>query len=353
MESPSRRLSLRRLAEFSLIDALRKRYGRTTAPVAQGIGDDAAVIGNSFGEDWLVTTDLLAEGVHFDRATTSLRDIGHRAAVANLSDIAAMGGTPRYLLVSLACPRTATARQVEALYDGLMQASKPYRVQLVGGDTSASSGGWFLSITLLGTVKRGRALLRSGARVGDLVYVTGTIGDSRAGLSLLQARGSAARRVKRLPASHRRFLIGRHLRPTARVWIGQLLATRRLATAVIDLSDGLSGDLRHLCKQSRVGAEIDLASIPVSPACRAFARPSSVAPAVLALAGGEDYELLFTVAPGRQAAVERSAKRAGVRLTRIGRITARRQGLLVRDTSGRVRPLPVTSYEHFRDSGEA
>jgi thiamine-monophosphate kinase len=353
MESPSRRSSTRRLTEFSLINTLRTRFGRTTRPVVRGIGDDAAVIGNASGEDWLITTDLLAEGIHFDHATASLREIGHRAAIANLSDIAAMGGTPRYLLVSLACPMTATSRQVEALYAGLMQATKPYGMQLVGGDTSASRGGWFLSLTVLGTVRRGRALLRSGARVGDLLYVTGTLGDSRVGLSLLQARGSAARRLCKLPAGYRRFLIGRHLRPTARVSIGQLLARHRLATAVIDLSDGLSGDLRHLCHESRVGAEIDLDSIPLSPACRAFARLTDEAPTVPALAGGEDYELLFTVAPGKTASVKRVAETTGIRLSRIGRITARRHGLVVRDRSGGVRPLPVASYEHFRDSDKA
>ncbi len=353
MESPSRRSSPRRLTEFSLIETLRTRFGRTTLPVVRGIGDDAAVIGTSSGEDWLVTTDLLAEGIHFEHATASLRDIGHRAAVANLSDIAAMGGTPRYLLVSLACPKTSTSRQVEALYAGLMRAAKPYGLQLIGGDTSASKGGWFLSITLLGTVKRGRALFRSGARVGDLLYVTGTLGDSRAGLSLLQAHGSAARRLSKLPAGYRRFLIGRHLRPTAQVRIGRALANQRLATAVIDLSDGLSGDLRHLCNQSQVGAEIDLDSIPVSPACRAFARLTGEAPTVPALAGGEDYELLFAVAPGKTTSVERVAKAAGIRLSRIGRITARRHGLVVRSRSGTVRPLQVTSYEHFRESGEA
>ncbi|MFI5248280.1 MAG: thiamine-phosphate kinase, partial [Nitrospirales bacterium] len=171
--------------EFDLIRALHRRHGRRTASVIQGIGDDAAVITSRAGQWTILTTDILTEGVHFDLRTATIADIGFRTAVANLSDIAAMGGTPQYLLVALAIPRTGTRHQVLQLYRGMMAACRPHQVGLIGGDTSASSGGWFLSVTLIGMVPPRKALLRSGARIGDLLYVTGTIGDALAGLRLL------------------------------------------------------------------------------------------------------------------------------------------------------------------------
>src|SRR6476646_2289952 len=202
------------IREFDLIRALKKRYATTSARTVRGIGDDAAVIASGRNR-YLLTTDLLAEGIHFDRRTAAFTDIGFRAATANLSDIAAMGGTPEYLLVALAIPREATGRQVEQLYDGMMAACRPHRVSLIGGDTSASSGGWFINITLVGSAVGGRLLFRSGAKEGDDLYVTGTLGDSRAGLQLLQRRGMAP--APSLQAAHRRFLTQRHLRPTARI----------------------------------------------------------------------------------------------------------------------------------------
>jgi thiamine-monophosphate kinase len=204
----------------------------------------------------------------------------------------------------------------------------------------------FLGLTVTGTVPIGMALLRSGARVGDLIYVTGTLGDSRAGLQLLSRRTRTA--GSRLAASARRLLISRHRRPIARCRFGQVLSAHRLASAAIDVSDGLSGDLRHLCEESRVGARLDLDAIPISPSCRAYARAARCDPAQLALAGGEDYELLFTVAPEHRMQLERQAKTGGCRITRIGTIRQKRDGVRATFPDGSVRPLPVTSYEHFR-----
>ena len=165
--------------------------------VIQGIGDDAAVITSRAGQWTVLTTDLLTEGVHFDLRTATMADIGFRAAAANLSDIAAMGGTPQYLLVALAIPRTGTSRQVHQLYQGMMAACRPHQVRLIGGDTSASSGGWFLSVTLIGMVPPHKALFRSGARIGDFLYVTGTIGDALAGLRLLNEPPTRSKRHPR------------------------------------------------------------------------------------------------------------------------------------------------------------
>jgi thiamine-monophosphate kinase len=337
--------------EFDLIRALDRQHSRRTPSVIRGIGDDAAVVTSGAGQWSLLTTDLLAEGVHFDLRTATMADIGFRAAAANLSDIAAMGGHPQYLLVALAIPRTGTSSQVHQLYRGIMAACRPHRVQLIGGDTSASDGGWFLNVTLVGMVPPRKALFRSGAGIGDLLYVTGTVGDALAGLMLLNEPPTREKRRPRTAAPsprHRQFLIGRHLHPTARLAEGQWLSAHRLATSAIDISDGLSGDLRHICEESHVGVDLDLDALPLSPACRAYAATRQLDPVALALTGGEDYELLFTLSPRHRAQVERAAKPRRFRITCIGTIRPARNGIQAVGLDGARRPLPITSYEHFK-----
>ncbi|HJS65878.1 MAG TPA: thiamine-phosphate kinase [Nitrospiraceae bacterium] len=336
--------------EFDLIHALDKRHSRRATSIIRGIGDDAAVITTRAGQWTVLTTDLLTEGVHFDLRTATMADIGFRAAAANLSDIAAMGATPQYLLVSLAIPRTGASRHVHQLYRGMMAACRPHHVALVGGDTSASDSGWFLSLTLVGTVPPRKALFRNGARSGDYFYVTGTIGDSLAGLKLLSeptSRTKSHSRTAALSAKHRQFLIGRHLRPTARVEEGRWLSANRFATSAIDLSDGLSGDLRHICEDSHVGVELDLGALPLSPACRAYAAARKLDPVDLALTGGEDYELLFTVSPRQQRRLEQSAIEQGFSITCIGTIRHYRFGIQALTSHGARRRLAMTSYKHF------
>jgi thiamine-monophosphate kinase len=332
-----------RIREFALIRTLARRFARRTTQLIRGIGDDAAVLASPAQGWWHVTTDLLAEGIHFDVRTASLESVGYRAA--------AMGAVPRYVLISLAVPSEFGTRQVVQLYTGLMKACRPRHVILIGGDTSASTAGLFVSLTLLGTTTSRRALFRHGARVGDDIYVTGTLGDSLAGLQLLTHRPST-RPVHRvfspLRTAHKNFLINRHLRPTARLAEGQWLNNARLATAAIDLSDGLSGDLRHLCEESRVGAEIDLSTLPISAACRAYAENRRLEPVLVALTGGEDYELLFTAPPAKQATIARHARARGFHVTRIGTIRPRRFGMRMNTPDGTMKPIPNTSYEHFR-----
>lgn len=337
-----------RLHEFRLIEQLRRAFGRIGPGVVRGIGDDAAVIAPPGNRQLVLTTDLLVEGVHFDLRTASLKEIGYKAAIANLSDIAAMGARPEYALVSVALPAAWTPSNVLRLYAGIMEACGPYRVALIGGDTSSSPHRLFLSLTVTGSVPAGAALLRSGARVGDLLYVSGTLGDSLAGLALLSRTGRRRGAARQLTASHRRFLINRHRRPVAHPRLGQALSAGRLASAAIDLSDGLSGDVRHLCEESRVGVEIVASVLPISPALRAYARASNSDPVALALQGGEDYELLFTVPPSTQRALGLMARRTGKRLTCIGVIRSKSFGIRVRDERGRLRRLPVTSYTHFQ-----
>lgn len=346
MPARSARTSLARLGEFRLIRALSRRFGQAGPGVLQGIGDDAAVIRPSHGTALLLTTDLLVEGIHFDPGLASFEEIGYKAAVANLSDIAAMGGTPQYLLVALAVPPSGTPADIQGLYRGLMQPGRAHRVQLVGGDTSASRAGWFISITLTGSIQPGLALTRAGARVGDLVYVTGTLGDSLAGLCLLKPHGPGRRRPVR--GSGAAYLIHRHLRPIPRIKAGRLLATRRLATAAIDLSDGLSGDLTHICERSGVGAEIEAAALPISSALRAYATAHRIDPVELALTGGEDYELLFTVPPRKEQALRQLSQRMACRLSCIGRIRSRAFGLRLNRGNGSPERLVPSGYQHFQ-----
>ncbi len=344
----SRLSSAGRLAEFPLIEDLARRFGATGRSVLTGIGDDAAILQPPSGNLFLLTTDLLAEGVHFDLTTATFEAIGYKAAVANLSDIAAMGGIPRYLLVSLAIPSGHTQAEIRRLYRGMMSACRPHRVELIGGDTSSSRQGLFINLTLAGTAKPGHILTRSGARVGDFLYVTGTLGDSLAGLQLLTgAHGRPVRAGTSLSKEARRYLVERHLRPTPRLAVGQLLAKHRLATSAIDLSDGLSGDLTHICKQSRVGAEVDMLTLPLSPACLDYAEARRENPFELALTGGEDYELLITVSPKNKTKVERLVRSFDCRLSRIGRIQSPQRGLTVIGPDGSSHKLAITSYRHF------
>lgn len=337
------------IKEFDLIRSLEGRFARHAPGLIQGIGDDAAVIETSARTWWHVTTDLLAEGIHFDMKSAPLESIGYRAAMANLSDMAAMGAVPRYLLISLAIPKTLKRSHVHRLYTGLMRVCGRYDVALVGGDTSASKAGLFLSITLVGTTSGRRALFRHGAKAGDQIFVSGTLGDSLAGLRLLtDSTGSRSSPKPNAPLSpaHRQFLIRRHFRPTARISEGQWLNNSRLASAAIDVSDGLSGDLRHICHESRVGAEVTLDHIPISPACRAYGLATGVSPVQIALTGGEDYELLFTASAKNRGLIERQAHSRGYRITCIGTIHPARFGIQMTSEGGR-RPMPTTSYEHF------
>lgn len=337
------------IQEFPLIRGLAHRFARRAPGLVQGIGDDAAVVEHSSRTWWHVTTDLLAEGVHFNFKSAAPESIGYRAAMANLSDLAAMGATPRYLLISLAIPKTLKSSHIFQIYRGLMNACRRAHVALIGGDTSASKTGLFLSITLIGTTPRQQAIFRHGARVGDLIYVTGTLGDSLAGLRLLMPLHRAQRSSTNslaLSASQQRFLIGRHFHPTARVAEGQWLNQERLASAAIDVSDGLSGDLRHLCEASRVGAEVELEKLPLSTACRAYGQAAGSSPVQLALSGGEDYELLFTAAPSSRRTIEQQARTRGYHVTCIGMIRPKRFGIQM-SSDGQRQPLPVTSYEHF------
>jgi len=337
----------RRIGEFDLIQRIRNATRLPQAvrsAVLTGIGDDAAVLKTRPGRVLLATTDLLAEQIHFDLTDTTYRQLGYKAAMVNLSDIAAMGGAPRFVLIALALTSRQTPSDVAALYAGFATACRNAGAAIVGGDTSASRTGLFLSVTVLGDAPPKALLRRSTARPGDHLYVTGTLGDARAGLEILQRRTkqSGKGRGEGGPA----YLIRRHLMPTARLIEGRLLAERRLASAAMDLSDGLAGDIRHLCKESRVGCLIDQRQLPLSRPLRAYARAGRRDPAAYALAGGDDYELLFTVSSANVPRLESLIRRRVLRATHIGHITPASRGLRLIGADGTVQPLTAMGYEH-------
>ena len=341
------RRSLSDFSEFQLIHALTGKNSYLQDPsLLKGIGDDTAIVQPTPDQDWLVSTDLLVEGIHFDRTMTSFQSIGHRAVIANLSDIAAMGGLPRYLLTAIAIPPSQAFSELRAVYRGILAACKRYQVQLIGGDTSASKTGLFLGMTILGTVARSKALLRGGAKIGDGVYTTGTLGDSLVGLKLLRCNKKKSRLT--INAKISRYLIDRHIRPTPRIEIGQWLSSKGLATAAIDLSDGLSGDLTHLCRESGVGVMIDATKIPLSPQCQSFARLMNLDPLSLALEGGEDYELLFTAPKESHGGLQQIKKRFDVPVTLIGNIAPKKSGMRLKHPNGKTQRLVTTSYNHFQ-----
>ncbi|MFQ5876531.1 MAG: thiamine-phosphate kinase [Acidobacteriota bacterium] len=316
-----------------------------------GIGDDAAVLSLPPRARAVLTTDLLAEGIHFRTGTTPARLLGRKALSVNLSDIAAMGGAPHSCVVSIGFPRGTPIAYARELARGLVSQARRYGVAIAGGDTSAARS-LFLSVALVGVVEPGRQVGRGGARPGEVLFVTGTLGGSAAGLKLLRAgvrrsgaprgRGpGAAARLRR----HTARLIRRHLDPIPRVLAGRALGLSGLATAMIDLSDGLARDLSRLCRASRAGAVIEAAAIPVDRSARAvLGRRRALR---LALAGGEDYELLFAARSEHAPLVRRLSRRLGVPMSRIGQILPARHGIRVLRTDGRYAALPRGGFEHF------
>jgi thiamine-monophosphate kinase len=335
-------LTVRQLGELGLISRFRDACARPGAPGVQvGIGDDTAVLRLTPGASLLATTDLVIENVHFRRASSSPRDIGWKAMAVNLSDIAAMGGTPRWALVSLALTDASSVDDVDALYAGMQEAAAPHGVLIAGGDTSASPTGWVINVTVLGE-HTGAPRLRSMARPGDAVAVTGSVGRSAAGLAVLERGQPGA-----VDAAALDELTSAHRRPTARVAEGAWLGAQPSVHALMDCSDGVATDLGHVCRASGVAARIRVDRLPVSAAVRAAARALGVDPIAWAASGGEDYELLLTceadavrrLADGLRAAT-------GTPLTAIGEIGSGSPGIAWVDAAGA--PVPVRAgYEHF------
>lgn len=317
------------MGEFASIEAFVGEFPRLPAPL--GPGDDCAVVPSS-KRPLCLTTDAVVEGVHFRRADGPLSDVGHKALAVNLSDLAAMGARPAWFLCALAAPSLSLA-EARALGRGMAALARRYRVSLVGGNVTRASE-LSLTLTAAGTTGRRAPLLRSGGRPGDTLFVSGTLGGARLGLRSLRAW----RPGLRFPSAERR-----QRRPEPKVALGLLAA--RYASAAIDVSDGLVQDLGWLLRASSVGAEVELASLPLdADVLRAFPRRGQALRT--ALVGGEDYELLLAVPPRRARAFARACVRAGEAVTAIGHLV-KGKGLRLLDAEGRPSPLPVSGFDHF------
>jgi thiamine-monophosphate kinase len=316
--------------EFALIDRLSRRSPTTHPDLVAGIGDDAAVIGRTFanGDYLLVTTDMLVENAHFRRDWAAPTQIGAKSVACNVSDIAAMGGVPTFMFVSLALAADSDVAWVDALYQGMADACRRYGVVLAGGDTTHGDA-VTIGISLLGRVSPPNLRLRSHARPGELLCVTGNLGGAAAGLAMFSAGLDP-------PA----YLREKHLAPGCRLDVAPLIAP--LAGAMIDISDGLAAEVNHICDQSGTGAEIVAADIPVHPSVREAARLTGGDPIAFALSGGEDFELLFSISPQNRQRLEEK----GVEAILVGRITTASSGRMLLLPNGS-KALLAGGYNHF------
>jgi thiamine-monophosphate kinase len=323
---------------------------RHPSSLLNGVGDDAAVIRETAGRNSLVTADLLVEDIDFHRDTTTALLLGHKALAVSLSDIAAMGGRPQWALLSLGIPNDIwNSHFLDEFYEGFFTLADRYGVALVGGDVSRTPEKIVVDSIVMGQCNDRQAILRSGARPGDYLFVTGSLGGSAAGLRLLE-RGARVlpkdvllKTIDPDSQSVRQLLL-RHLRPSPRVGWGLVLGEEHLATAMIDISDGLSSDIHHLCSESGVGASIESSRIPLDPLVTEICGRRALDPLLLALHGGEDFELLFTVSPEKVASLPKTVD--GISISEIGRIT-NESGKICVTEKGRVWELESKGFDHF------
>jgi thiamine-monophosphate kinase len=339
-------------SEFDFIKRLRQRTllesqsSQTHQSVILGIGDDAAVVRASFGKDTVITADLLVEDLDFRRTTIPPHLLGHKALAVSLSDIAAMGARPRWSLVSLGVPEDVWQSEfANKLYEGIFQLAAQYDVQLIGGDTSKTPERIVIDSMVVGECSVDAAVKRSGAMPGDQIFITGSLGGSAAGLRLIERGAHLA--DQNFGATETQVLdqlLVRHLRPEPRVGWGIVLGQEKLATAMIDISDGLSSDLNHLCSESKVGALIHSSLIPIDSQVVELCGRRALDPLQLALHGGEDFELLFTVKPESVAGLPKRVD--GVDITRIGEIRDPAEGVKISEGS-RIWELNSGGWKHF------
>lgn len=333
------------LGEFGLIDHITKKVKIRNSSSKLGIGDDAAILNYPEDKDIVVTTDLLVEGVHFDMVFTPLKHLGYKAVVVNVSDIYAMNAQPRQITVSLAISSKYSVDAVQEIYEGINLAAKRYGVDVVGGDTTSSLSGLMISITAIGEVNKGKAVLRSGAKENDLIVLSGDVGGAYIGLTILQQEKEV---WKVNPNSQpdftgKDYVLERQLKPEARKDIIALLNKMKVVpTSMIDVSDGVSSEVMHICKSSKVGCNIYEEKIPIDPTTYQGARDFDLDPTMCALNGGEDYELLFTIAQEDFDKIKGNPD-----LTVIGHITTLESGTNLISSGGSVIPLKAQGWNSF------
>ena len=335
------------LGEFGLIDRLTKDFPITNSETKLGVGDDAAVL--TFGEkDVVVTTDLLIEGIHFDLRYVPLQHLGYKAAIVNFSDIYAMNATPRQITVSIGVSSRFTVEHIDLLYAGIRKACEIYGVDLVGGDTSASVTGLVISITCIGDVEKGNEVRRSGARPTDIICVSGDLGAAFMGLQLLERENSVAAQQKdkdfQPDFAGKEYILERQLKPEARKDIVDLLRKEGIKpTSMIDVSDGLSSELLHICKASDVGCRIYEDKLPIDYQTALMAEEFNMNLVTAAMNGGEDYELLFTVPLTDHEKIE---KLKGVKM--IGYVTSPDLGAALVTRDGAEIPIRAQGWNAFK-----
>lgn len=349
--SENKAIEISQLGEFGLIDYLTRDFPLKNDSTVMGVGDDAAIM--FYGDkEVLCTTDLLLEGIHFDLRYVPLRHLGYKAAVVNFSDIYAMNGTPRQITVSLGISSRFTTEHIAELYEGIRLACEVYGVDLVGGDTSASVTGLIISITCLGDVEKGQAVKRSGAKDTDIICVSGDLGAAYMGLHLLERENEVAAKAGKgefePDFAGREYILERQLKPEARRDIVAILREKGIRpTAMMDVSDGLSSELLHICKDSHVGCRVYEDKIPIDYQTAVMAQEMNMSPLTAALNGGEDYELLFTVPLTDHRKVEFIN---GVHM--IGYITKPELGCNLVTTSGAEIPIRAQGWNAFMQEPE-
>lgn len=335
------RTELSQLGEFGLIKHLTQHIELTHESTVKGVGDDAAVIDNK-NLQTLVTTDMLVEGVHFDLTYVPLKHLGYKSIVVNLSDIYAMNGRANQVVVSFAISSRFSLEAVEELYSGMLLACKKYNVDLVGGDTTSSLSGLVISITAIGTAPKEDIVYRNGAKESNLLCVSGDLGGAYMGLQILEREKAVFKDNPQLQPDleGKDYILERQLKPEARKDIVELLKKLEIKpTSMIDISDGLSSEILHLCEQSNVGVELYEEKIPIDPLTYDTAREFNLDPTLCTLSGGEDYELLFTIDIGEYDKVKNLPD-----FSVIGHITNVSKGRLMVSKSGSVHELKAQGW---------
>lgn len=344
MKDNSLNISIESLGEFGLIDHLTQKIKLKNSSSLKGVGDDAAVL--NFGEEAIVvTTDLLTEGIHFNLMYVPLKHLGYKAVTVNLSDVCAMNAVPRQITVSIALSARFDLKAVEQLYEGIYLACENYGVDLVGGDTTSSLTGLTISITAIGSAKREDLVYRSGAKPNDLLCVTGDLGGAYMGLQLLERENEV---FKANPKTQPQldgydYILQRQLRPEARKDMVEVFNKSGIKpTSMIDISDGLSSEILHICKNSDVGCHLYEEKIPYDNQTKKLAAEFSINPIVAALNGGEDYELLFTLPISDYEKVKNDPD-----ISIIGHIVAREEGAQLVTMGGAMIPLQAQGWRHL------
>ena len=331
-------MKIKKIGEFGLIDLIRKKIFTRDKRVVLNIGDDAAVLRGSKNKLLVFTTDTLMENVHFDLKYCSYRDVGWKSMAANLSDIAAMGGIPLAGIISLGVSSRTKVEDILKLYSGLKTLSSRFKCPVVGGDIFSSKS-LVITISLLGEVEKNLFKTRSGAKVGDLICVTGDLGEAEAGLRFLKK--SSKNKIQ-----FNDSITKKHLNPYPRIEESRLLVKNLKVTSMIDISDGLSSDLYHLCEESNKGALIYADKIPISQKTRWTCKLLNLSPLNLALSSGEEYELLFTLSPEEEKKLLKVTQ-GKFQVSIIGKIKNIKEGVKILDQDGKIRNLKKTGYRHF------